>query len=349
MLPLLADGLSLLADGSSTFFFPPEESTFAGTVDGLFDFIYWLSAAFFVAIVAVMIYFVLRYHRRAGHVEQPSASHHDILEITWSVIPSILVGFIFFFGFTNYLNMREPPENAYEITVAAKQWSWEFFYPNGASSDELHIPAGRPVKFTLQSADVLHSFYIPAFRIKMDCVPQRYTYTWVVANRPTNEDNSDGDAKTNSDHKPYDLFCAEYCGQDHSVMITKVFVHEQGEFDVWVENAANYLEGLSPAEGGEKVFKKKGCTQCHSIEGDNSAKYAGPALNGQWGTERNVIPRGASTPEPVVMDENYVRESVREPNAKVVQGRKPVMPAFTPALLKDDEITALIAYLKSLK
>lgn len=335
--------LSILADASSSMFFPPERSTFAGDVDRLFDFIYYLSAFFFVAIVAVMVYFVLRYRRRKGHVETPSASHNEVLEITWSVIPSILVGFIFFYGFTKYLDMREAPENAYEIQVIAKQWSWQFIYPNGADSDELHIPVGQPVRFVLQSSDVLHSFYVPAFRIKMDCVPQRYTSTWVIANETTGE-GIEKDA-----HKPYDLFCAEYCGKDHSRMLAKVYVHEQIDFDLWLEGAANYLEGIPPEEGGEKAFKKKGCTQCHSVDGDNSAKYAGPALNGQWGTERNVIPRGASSPEAVVMDENYIRESVREPNAKVVVGRKPVMPVFTPQLLKDNEINAIIAYLKSLK
>ncbi|WP_233216345.1 cytochrome c oxidase subunit II [Blastopirellula marina] len=335
--------LSILAEASSSLFFPPEQSTFAGEVDGLFDFIYYLSAFFFVAIVAVMVYFVLRYHRRQGHVEQASASHNEVLEITWSVIPSILVGFIFFFGFTKYLDMREPPEDAYEIVVTASQWTWDFKYPNGATSNELHIPVGQPVRFVLQATDVLHSFYIPAFRIKMDCVPQRYTSTWVIAKDIT------GEGATNETHTPYDLFCAEYCGKDHSRMITKVYVHNQADFDVWLEAAANYLEGIPPEQGGEMAFKKKGCAGCHSVTGDASAKFAGPPLNGQWGTPRNVIARGSSSPESVVMDENYVRESVREPNAKVVVGRNPVMPMFDPQRLKDEEITAIIAYLKSLK
>ncbi|MFA8018479.1 cytochrome c oxidase subunit II [Bremerella cremea] len=334
---------SILAD---TMFFPPERSSVAGSVDGLFDFIYYLSAIFFVGIVFAMVYFVLRYYQRPGHKEEPSPSHHEVLEITWSVIPSLLVGVIFFYGFTGYLNMREAPENAYEINVRASKWNWLFVYPNGAESDELHIPVDRPVKFLLQSGDVLHSFYIPAFRIKMDCVPGRYTSTWVIAT-DTTEAPDPNDENAKDGHLPMNLFCAEYCGEKHSAMRAKVFVHEPGEFDVWVEKAANILEGRSPAEAGEILFKRKGCAQCHSIEGDMSAKYAGPPLNGQWGTERKVTARG--TTETVTMDENYVRESIRQPNAKIVEGRKPGMTVFTPQLLKDDEITAIIAYLKSLK
>ncbi len=331
---------SILAD---TMFFPPERSTVAGSVDGLFDFIYYLSAFFFVLIVGAMIYFVLRYYQRPGHKEQPSPSHNESLEITWSIIPSLLVGVIFYYGFTGYLNVREAPENSYEIQVVANKWNWLFRYPNGAESNDLHIPVDRNVKFLLQSEDVLHSFYIPAFRIKMDCVPGRYTSTWVNATETT------GSGSEDASHEPLDLFCAEYCGQKHSQMRAKVFVHEPADFDQWAEKAANILENNTPVDAGEILFKRKGCAQCHSVEGVNSAKYAGPALNGQWGTERQVTPRGSSSPETVVMDENYVRKSIRQPNSEIVVGRKPGMTVFTPQLLKDEEITAIIAYLKSLK
>lgn len=331
---------SILAD---TMFFPPERSSVAGTVDGLFDFIYYLSLFFFVLIVGAMIYFVLKYYQRPGHTETPSPSHNEPLEITWSVIPSLLVGVIFFFGFTEYLNMREPPENAYEIQVIANKWNWLFRYPNGAESSDLHIPVDRDVKFLLQSQDVLHSFYVPAFRIKMDCVPGRYTWTWVKATETT------GSGIDDSSHDPLNLFCAEYCGQKHSQMRALVYVHETAEFEQWAEKAANILENNTPEEAGEILFKRKGCAQCHSVDGDNSAKYAGPPLNGQWGTDRQVIPRGSSSPITVKMDENYVRQSIRQPNSEIVVGRKPGMTVFTPQLLKDEEITAIIAYLKTLK
>ncbi|MBI1246611.1 cytochrome c oxidase subunit II [bacterium] len=330
----------MLAD---TLFFPPERSTFAGDVDGLFNFIYYLCLFFFVLIIAAMTYFAIKYCARPGHSEKPSPSHNESLEITWSVIPSILVGVIFFYGFTGYLNMREAPEDAYEIQVYAKKWQWSFKYPNGAETTELHLPAGKPVKFLEQSADVLHSFYIPAFRIKMDCVPGRYTSTWAIPNATT------GSGISIDGHQPYHLFCAEYCGQQHSQMRALVYVHEPAEFEAWAEKEANFLETKPPAEAGAILFQRKGCVQCHSVTGDRSTKYLGPPLNGQWGTERDVIPRGSSTPEKVMMDENYVRESIRQPMAKIVQGRKPGMTVFTPSLLNDKQITAIIAYLKSLK
>lgn len=341
MVPQIGSAMfSILAD---TMFFPPERSTVAGSVDGLFDFIYYLSLFFFVLIVGFMVYFVMKYYQRPGHTEMPSPSHNETLEITWSVIPSILVGVIFFFGFTGYLNLREAPENAYEIQVIASKWNWVFKYPNGAESSDLHIPVDRDVKFLLQSQDVLHSFYIPAFRIKMDCVPGRYTSTWARATQTT------GSGLDESSHKTLRLFCAEYCGQQHSLMHRKVFVHETAEFELWAEKAANILENNPLDVAGEILFKRKGCAQCHSVDGDNSAKYPGPPLNGQWGTDRQVLPRGSSSPVTVTMDENYVRQSIRQPNSEIVVGRKPGMTVFTPQLLKDEEITAIIAYLKTLK
>lgn len=333
--------LSILADASSTMFFPSQASTVAAEVDWLFNFIYYVSAFFFVLVVGVMIYFVLKYYRRPGHTEQPTPSHHEGLEITWSVIPSIIVGIIFYFGFTGYLNLREAPENSYEIQVISSQWKFTYVYPNGHSDTELHIPVNRPVRFLISSQDVLHSFFIPAFRIKMDAVPGRFTTTWVNATDVT------GQGIDPNNHSPYDLFCAEYCGQQHSTMRSKVYVHESGEFEAWLEDAGNLLGKYPPEEAGKILYEKR-CQQCHTIDGTNPANKAGPTFKGAWGMERQVIPRGASAPETVVMDENYVLESIRQPNAKIVLGRNPGMPVFDTRQLKDEEIAAIISFFKTL-
>lgn len=332
--------LSLLADAGSSMFFPSQSSTIASEVDWVFDFIYYLSVFFFVLVVAVMSYFVLKYYRRPGHTEEPSASHNEWLEITWSVIPSILVGVIFFYGFTGYLDMREAPEGAYEIQVVGSRWKWDFYYPDGTNTvNELHMPVNRPVRFLINSAkgDVLHSFFIPAFRIKMDSVPERFTTTWAEATHVT------GHGINNEDHEPLDLFCAEYCGQQHSRMIGKVYIHEPAEFEAWLAKAGDLFADRTPLEVGEYIFKQR-CQQCHSTDG---SRKTGPSFQGSWGTERTVTPRGGS-PQTIVFDEEYVRESIREPNAKIAGGYSPGMPPFDSRMIDDRELAALITFLKSL-
>ncbi|TWT34819.1 Cytochrome c oxidase subunit 2 precursor [Blastopirellula retiformator] len=330
----LLSTLSLLAEAGSLFF-TPSNSVFAPEVDNLFDLIYWISAFFFVLIVAVMVYFVVMYRRRPGHSVQPSPSHNNVLEITWSVLPSFLLVLIFVMGFTGYMNIRTPPDDAYEIHVYAKKWSWLFQYPNGAESSDLHIPVGRPVRFILESEDVIHNMFVPAFRTKMDCVPGRYNEIWVLA------DHSTGTGIKDEDHEPTWLFCAEYCGRDHSNMKAKVFVHETGDFDAWVAKAANLYEGRTMAEVGELLYKRKGCISCHSIDG---TRKSGPSFKGGFGTAHKMADGSE-----VVMDENYIRESIRDPRAKVVAGYEPVMPVFPSSRLSDKDITAISEFIKSLK
>lgn len=319
---------SLLAAGppggdGGSFWLPAAGSTVAGEVDSLFYLILGISVFFFVLVVALMLLFVLRYRHRRERQAETSPDHNLPLELTWTLIPVVLVAVIFFYGFKGYLDMTTAPRNAYQVQVEAQQWSWAFTYPNGYTDSVLHVPVARPVELVMTSRDVIHSLYIPAFRVKRDVVPGRYAKIWFEATRAGE----------------YDLFCAEYCGTNHSNMITKVVVHPPGEFEPWLASASNFLERMTPAEAGRKLFVVNGCHQCHSVDG--TAKV-GPSLLGVFGKQQRLADGSA-----VVADENYIRESILEPAAQVVAGYEPVMPTFQ-GRLSDQQIAALIAYLKSL-
>ena len=310
-------------DKGATFWMPPKVSTVAHGVDWLFNFILAISVFFFLLIVVLMVYFIFRYRHREGHAAERSPTHNLGLEITWTVIPLILVIVIFVFGFKGFLDMSTPPANAYEILVEGQKWNWSFTYPNGYVDSNLHVPVNRPIRLVMSSQDVIHSLYVPAFRIKMDVVPGRYSKAWFEATEPGE----------------YDLFCAEYCGTSHSDMIAHVVVHPVGEFERWLEKASDFLETMTPVDAGRKLFQVRGCQQCHSVDG--SAK-TGPSLLGVFGHEQALA--DGST---VVADENYIRESILEPQARVVAGYDPVMPTYQ-GRLNDREIMAVIEYLKSL-
>ena len=322
LLNTLALSKPLLAAAGSSLF-PEPTSTTASEVDSLFYFILVVSGVFFAIIVVAMLLFVLRYREKPDETIEPSPDHNNTLEVVWTVIPTLIVGVIFYWGFVSFLDMRLPPDESYEIQVTGKKWIWNFSYPNGHVDNNLHVPVDRPVKLVMSSDDVIHSLYIPAFRLKMDVIPGRYTTTWFESNTP-------GD---------YTLFCAEYCGTQHSNMLAKVVVHPSGEFEPWLENAGNFMEKMTPVEAGEILYTRRGCAQCHSI--DDSAK-TGPTFLDVYGTEQAMV--DGST---ITVDENYIRESILEPQAKVRAGYKPVMPTYQ-GQLKDEEISALIAYIKSL-
>ncbi|TWT59456.1 cytochrome c oxidase subunit II [Rubinisphaera italica] len=319
--------------------FPGQHSTFASNVDAIFYFTFWLSAFFFVAIVGFMIYFVVKYRRIEGQEPETSPSHNTTIEVAWSVIPGFLVLGIFWWGFTGYVDMRSPPSEAYEVNVIASMWQWQFKYPTGAIAKELHIPVKTPVKLIMQSKDVLHSLYIPSFRTKQDVVPGRYSGMWFEA----------------TDVGVYNLFCAEYCGQKHSDMITKVVVHPvtaedatdevKETFDAWMEVAADPLKGpggvvIPLEEAGKNIVEIFQCAQCHSIDG---SKKVGPSFKGNFGKEVEIAGQGK-----VLMDENYIRESILEPTAKIRLGYEPKMPSFK-GQMKDEWIDAVIAYIKSIQ
>jgi len=313
-----------LAQLPDSFWMPSQASTMAGEVDSVFFIIYWISVFFFAVIVGLMGLFVVRYRRR-NHGDQAvegTPHHSTALEITWTVIPIVISVAIFILGFKSYMNMATPPRNSYEIMVTGQKWQWFFEYPNGFVTSELHVPEDRPVKLTMTSEDVIHSVWIPAFRVKKDVVPGRYTYTWFEAKEPGT----------------YPLLCTEYCGTGHSDMLTVVTVHQSGTFDRWLQESSNLYDTMPPAEAGEMIVQRTGCVQCHSLDGKSGI---GPTFENLFGHEFKLT--DGST---VVADENYIRKSIVEPMSDIVLGYEPVMPTYA-GKLKDQEISYIIAYLKS--
>jgi len=312
---------------SNDLWMPLDASTFAADIDSLYYYLFWISAVSAFLIYGVMFYFVVKYRakgREANEVGEESSHHNTALEITWSVIPLFFCIAIFVWGFKGYVDLRTPPRNALEIHVQGQKWKWLFTYPNGFVSSELHVPVDEDVRVIIQSVDVLHSLYIPAFRTKMDAVPGRYTDLWFHATR-------EGE---------YPIFCAEYCGTSHSDMLAKAVVHPPGGYATWLREKAAELENMPPVELGAKMYTEQGCSTCHSIDG--SAKI-GPSWKGLWGSQRNFADGTSS-----VADENYITESINMPTAKVVQNYAPAMPTYQ-GKLSDKQINGIIEYIKSLK
>jgi cytochrome c oxidase subunit 2 len=312
-------------DTTGSLFLPPGHSTFSGEVDSLFHFILYASAVFLAIVVFGIIFFVLRYRRRPKEGVTAGPTHNTVLEIIWSVIPTILVVIVFFWGFRLYLKMSIPPKDALEIKVTGQKWFWTFDYPNGANTlNELVVPVGKPVKLLMSSRDVIHGFYIPDFRIKMDVVPNRYTITWFEA------------VQTGV----FNIFCTQYCGKGHSEMIAKVKVLGEREYNDWLISGTKAGEGMSLEDFGAKLYVSRACVTCHSVDGTANV---GPSLKMIFGHQVKLAD-GSS----VSADENYIRESILNPQARIVAGYQPVMPTFQ-GILNDRELDALIAYIKSLK
>ena len=308
-----------------TFFMPQQASTVAPLVDDIYYGIYWLSVVLFVGIVAAMLYFVIK-HRRKSRTEIPSGpSHGLVIEVAWTVIPTIIVMIIFVYGFKGYLKMAVAPGDAMEINVTAKKWLWTFTYPNGfVSTGELTVPRDRPVKLIMTSEDVIHSFFVPSFRVKHDIVPGQYSMVWFQAVENGN----------------YPVECTEYCGTGHSAMLATVKVVDPDKYNTWLEKAGSADDALPPVALGEKLYTSQACSTCHSLDG--SARV-GPSWKGIWGRHEKFQDGSDG-----VVDENYVRQSILEPQAKIVAGYQPVMPTFK-GVLNDKQIVAIIAYMKTLK
>ncbi|WP_242022418.1 cytochrome c oxidase subunit II [Gimesia chilikensis] len=315
----------MLANADAGFWFPPQGSTVAEHSDSVYFFILYVCTFFFVLIVSLMVLFMVKYRHRPGVEAEKTSTHNLTLELSWSVIPTLLTIVMFWVGFTGYIDMRTPPSDSYDINVIAKKWSWAFQYPNGWIESELHIPKGENVTLTMASDDVIHSLWVPAFRTKMDVVPGRYTQEWFKATRAGE----------------YPLMCAEYCGQKHSNMISKVIVHEtRGDFDKWLQQASDIHKNKSPVEAGEYFYKSRGCIQCHSLDG---TPKNGPSFKGLYGKDEKMT--DGST---VKVDDNYLRESILEPQASIVAGFRPIMPTFK-GQLTDQDISAIIAFIKAQK
>ena len=337
---------------------PEQSSTFAPIQDDLYMFIFWVSVVFFVILMGAMFYFVFKYRRKPGVSQQRSVAHNTPLEITWTVIPMFLLVVMFVWGFKGMIYMLVAPADAETINVSAVQWNWEFAYDNGGVSTKsmvvadkqvpvFPVPAGKPVKVVLNSRDVIHSFFIPMFRVKIDVMPFRYTTLWFEAtdfdseNAPVGPDprdpNPDADFERYRDHY---LFCAEYCGEGHSQMAAVIRVVPQSDYEVWKQKAANPYDGKSPAEVGALVRTIKGCATCHSADGSANT---GPTWLGIWG-ETHTFTDGSTA----VVDENYVRESILNPGAKIRQGFPNQMVSYQ-GQIAEEEILGVIEYLKSLQ
>lgn len=309
---------------ATEYWFPQKASSYAGEVDFLYMAIFWVSLVFFVAIVGVMIYFCIKYRRKGGVIDpQPSSSHNTAIEILWSVLPSIILVWFFYQGAATYFDMRVPRPDSEEIQVTAKQYGWIFTYPDGDQTSELHLVRDKPVILKMQSEDVLHSFFVPAFRQKMDIVPGRYTYAYID---PILEGQ-------------YRLSCNEYCGTGHSKMKTMCEVHVSEE-DRKI-NTKWIPSDHMPWENGKRIYQIQ-CSGCHKVNGE---KATGPALNAIWG-ENEILMNG----ETVKVDDDYVLSSIWYPEKDIVQGYGPVtkMNSFK-GILNQTDVNHVIAYLKKLK
>jgi cytochrome c oxidase subunit 2 len=303
--------------------FPDQGSALASEVDHLF--LYALGGAvFFSSLIAVLVvFFAVRYRRRAPDqigVNVPASKGTLLLEVAWSGIPLALMLSLFGWGAKVFFAQNRPPANAVQYTVVGKQWMWKIQHPEGNREiNELHVPVGRAVKLLMTSEDVIHDFFVPAFRIHVDVLPNRYTTYWFQANRVGT----------------YRFFCGQYCGVEHSKMAGTVYVMEPHDYEVWLSGGK---PGQAPLASGEEIFVAHACNTCHRP--DSSARA--PLLNGFFG--KSVPLADGKT---VVADENYIRESILEPKAKVVAGYQPIMPTFK-GTLSEEELMLLVNYVKSL-
>ena len=306
---------------SSEFQLLPEmASTFAWQIDLLYIVMVILTVIFTIGILAAIAYFCIKYRRRSDD-ERPKPIHGSLfLELTWSIIPLIIALGVFVVGADIYFRMYRSPADPIDIYVVGKQWMWKIQHPEGKREiNELHVPLGQPVQLTMASEDVIHSFYIPAFRTKKDVVPGRYTTLWFEATKVGE----------------YHLFCAEYCGTQHSTMIGKVTVMEQEDYQQWLSGG---VSGETMVQAGERQFKQLGCNTCH--KGVSGGR--GPTLVGVYGK-----PVQMDNGENILADESYIRESILNPQAKIVHGFKPIMPTFQ-GQINEETLVQILTYIQSI-
>jgi cytochrome c oxidase subunit 2 len=300
----------------------PTLVTTTQAVDTVFTIIFGICAVILLGIIVTMLWLLWRYNRRRQPVPLSQKDHNPWLEVTWTSISTVLVLVMFWYGWEGYLSLRRIPDDALQIQGTARMWSWFFTYDNGKSADKLYVPVGQPVKIRLTSEDVLHSFYVPAFRVKRDTVPGMTTWVWFVAEQPGS----------------YDLFCAEYCGTAHAAMVTTVEALAADEFQAWLASGAT----VDPIEQGAALAQQHGCLGCHSVDG---SPRVGPTFKGLAGSSRAVSQGGKELT--VTADSAYLARSIREPAAEIVTGFPPIMPPY--AGLTHDEVTTLLTWLETLR
>ena len=300
--------------------FPVQASTIAWQVDALYAFLVVLTVIFCLLVFGMVIIFAIKYRRRSED-EQPEQNHGNlILELSWTIVPLFLALFVFLLGADVFFRIQRPPADPLEIYAVGKQWMWKIQHESGKREiNTLHVPKGQPVRLTMTSEDVIHDFFIPAFRVKNDVVPGRYTTLWFEATQ-TGE---------------FHLFCAEYCGTKHSGMIGKVIVLEPADYHDWLMGASS---GESMVEAGERQFQQLGCETCHK----STDMGRGPSLVGLYNK-----PVTLSNGQEIVVDSDYIRESILRPKAKIVAGYQPIMPVFE-GQISEQSLLQLTSYIKYL-
>jgi cytochrome c oxidase subunit II len=301
-----------------------EFSNFAKGVDTAFYFIFGISFFFLIALTTIMIFFVIKYNHKK-HPKPVQIKDNYVLEITWTIIPLIIVIVMFYFGYIAFIPMRKAPKDSLIVKTVGRMWEWEFTYSNGKKSKDLHIPVNKPVKLEMNSADVIHGLFIPAFRVKEDLVPGKESMIWFIVNK-------EGE---------YNIFCSAYCGLRHSYMISRAIVTDENKYNQWV---ADYFPSQTKDLPGLDLIRKNACTGCHSIEGK---RLVGPAFNGIYGKERKVVSNGQT--KSVIADNEYIKRSMIDPNSEIVEGFSPNLMQSYKGVLTDEQIGQISDYLKQLK
>ena len=319
--------LALIRQANAETFMPTQATEIATSIDNLYGFLIAASFISCAILIGGMVYFAIKYKRQSANDKTAYITHDTRLEILWSVVPLIIFLVVFAWGWVIYHDMRQMPKNALEIHVTGKQWAWMVEYKNGVKSPNIVVPVNRDVKIILTADDVIHSLYIPSFRVKQDAIPGTYTALWFNSKKLGE----------------FHVFCTEFCGTQHSGMMTKLRVVTQEEFDKWLVEESE-VSLLPMAQRGGKIFQTRACASCHNV--NNDVVKVGPSLYKAFGQASHELDSG----EVVAFDENYLRESILNSNAKLAKGFGPrsAMPAFQ-GQLSETELTALIEYIKSLK
>ena len=320
-------------------FLPEQASDYARRVDHLHFFVIITTMLAATGVFATALFFFVKYRRRSDTDPTPAVHPRLVHEVFFVAVPLSLFLLWFAIGFPQFVELQRPPQGAMDVYVQGKKWMWKFAYPGGPSSlDSLRVPAGRPVRLLITSRDVIHSFYVPALRVKQDALPGRYTQTWFTAERPGR----------------YEIFCAEYCGLGHSAMLGELVVMPAAEFDDWVAQQRRGLalavdaapvpgDGVRPGssltEEGRRIAAEQGCLKCHTLDG---TRHIGPTWADLYGKTERL--QGGKT---VVADEGYLTKSMMDPSADIVAGYQNVMPTFQ-GKLSPPEIAAIVEFIKSL-
>lgn len=339
---------------------PAQMSTFAPEVDGIYMFIFWVSVVFFVGIVGSMLYFLVKYRRRPGTKAEPTG-HHNALELFWTFSPLVILFLMFYWGWNGFIRMAQAPDDALVIRVRGRQWAWEFEHPNGMKQDNVvNVPVGVPVRLVMSSQDVIHSFFVPDFRVKRDLVPGMFTSLWFQAvERQPGQVPDSAEPDPNRVLYSSQVYCTEYCGAGgswgnnggHATMYALVRVQREADYRAFLRAGPQLpcpAEGGGPCSpggecsaeaSGQCLFASKGCGACHQNQA-GGPQLAGPSFVGLYGTQQPLTD-GSS----VLVDDDYLRSSILEPRAQIAAGYAPVMPQIA---VTEPELQALVAYIRSL-